>query len=213
MKLLSVNVAPIKTVAGKGRSYQTGIHKTGVFGRLWLGALGLAGDEQADRAAHGGPNRAVYCYPHENYTYWRVELGLADAHYGLFGENLTLLGLRETVACIGDVYRIGGAVIQITQPRVPCYKLADKLGIPGFEKTFLAANRPGFYARVLEEGNVEAGDPVLLLEKDPLGLTVAAVNRALYLDKGERALAERALQSEALSPGWRRAFEKLLAET
>ena len=106
--------------------------------------------------------------------------------------------------------RIGAALIQVTQPRVPCYKLANKLGIPGFDKTFLQANRSGFYAQVLEEGQVAAGDPIERVSRDPVGMTVAEVNAALYLDKQPRA-AERALQIEALSPGWKQSFEKLLA--
>ena len=211
MKLLSINVSQPKAVAFKGRDYQTGIYKRVVMGRVFLGKSGLDGDGQADLKAHGGPNRAVYCYPHEHYVYWAADLEREDFHYGQFGENLTLLGLLETTACIGDSFRIGDAVIQATQPRVPCYKLADKLGVPGFEKTFLQANRSGFYARVLQAGKLEAGEPIQQLEADPVGMTVAEVNRALYLDKGDRAAAERALQIEALSPEWKRSFESLLA--
>ena len=212
MKLLSINVSQPKAVAFNGRDYQTGIHKRVRMGRVFLSKLGLDGDGQADLKAHGGPNRAVYCYPHEHYGFWAAELAREDFHYGQFGENLTLLGLLETSVCIGDSFRIGDAVIQVTQPRVPCYKLADKLGIPGFEKTFLQANRSGFYARVLQTGKMEAGDPIQQLEADPVGMSVAEVNRALYLDKGDLAAAERALQIEALSPGWRRSFEALLGK-
>lgn len=210
MKLLSINVAQPKAVEFNGRSYQTGIYKRRRMGRVFLSRLGLDGDGQADRKNHGGAHQAVYCYPHEHYSYWAAELKWEDSHYGAFGENLTLLGLLESAVCIGDVFRIGGAVIQVSQPRVPCYKLADKLGVPGFEKTFLRANRCGFYARALEEGTVEAGDPVTQLERDPAGLTVAEVNAALYLDRGDRAIAERALQIESLSPEWRSKFSDLL---
>ena len=167
MILLSINVAEPRSVEIDGRRYQTGIYKRHRMGRVFLRRLGLAGDGQADLKHHGGPHQAVYCYPHEHYGYWATQLAREDFHYGEFGENLTLLGLVETTVCIGDVYRIGGAVIQVSQPRVPCYKLADKLGIPGFEKTFLRANRSGFYARVLEEGALEAADPIQLIEKDP----------------------------------------------
>ncbi len=211
MKLLSINIAQPRTVATNGRSYQTGIYKKHRMGRVFLGRLGLDGDGQADLNNHGGPNRAVYCYPHEHYGYWASELKRDDFHYGQFGENLTLLGLLESSVCIGDVFRIGGAVIEVSQPRVPCYKLADKLGVAGFEKTFLQANRPGFYARVLEEGIVEAGDPIAPLEQDPAGMTVAEVNRALYIDRSDRTAAQRATQIEALSPEWRRSFADLLA--
>ena len=212
MKLLSVNVSQPKPVEFDGQDYRTGIYKKAVKGRIWLGRLNLDGDGQADLDAHGGPNRAVYCYPHENYAYWRKELQRDDFHYGQFGENLTTQGLLENEVCIGDIYEIGQAVIQLTQPRVPCYKLAKKLGIPGFAKTFLRANRSGFYARVLEEGGVQAGDGIKLLQRDAVGMSVAEVNAALYLEKGDRASVERALRIEALSPGWRRSIETMLAK-
>lgn len=210
MKLLSINVSLPQAVERDGRVYQTGIYKQHVMGRVRLRRLGLDGDGQADRDAHGGPNRAVYCYGHENYRYWTAQLAWDDVQYGQFGENLTTLGLLETDVCIGDVFRIGAALIQVTQPRVPCYKLADKLGIPGFEKTFLRANRPGFYARALEAGWVEAADAISLIQRDPAGMSVAEVNAALYLEKDADA-AKRAAQIEALSPEWRRACEKLAA--
>ncbi|MCY3781168.1 MAG: MOSC domain-containing protein [Chloroflexi bacterium] len=212
MKLLSINVSRPKAVDINGRTYLTGIYKQHRMGRVFLRRLGLDGDGQGDPKNHGGPHQAVYCYPHEHYAHWAAELGWTDSHYGAFGENLTLLGLLESSVCIGDVFRIGGAVIQVSQPRVPCYKLADKLGVPGFEKTFLRANRVGFYARVLEEGVLEAGDPILQLEKDPVGMTVAEVNAALYLGREDRATAERARRIESLSPEWRSKFEKLLAK-
>ncbi|MYI42008.1 MAG: MOSC domain-containing protein, partial [Chloroflexi bacterium] len=158
-------------------------------------------------------HRAVYCYAHENYSYWAAQLGRRDFRYGQFGENLTTLGILESEACIGDIYRVGGALIQVSQPRVPCYKLADKMGIVGFEKTFLAANRPGFYARVLQEGRVEAGEPITLIKREPAGLTVTQVNTALYLDKSNRETAQRAINCAALSPGWRASFEKLLTKS
>lgn len=210
MKLLSVNVSPPKAVRIAGRAYRTGIYKQAVEGRVWLGQYNLDGDGQADLDNHGGLNKAVYCYPHEHYAYWSHELDRHDFEHGQFGENLTLQGLLERDVCIGDILEIGQAVIQPTQPRVPCYKLENKLGIPGFAKTFLRANRSGFYARVLEEGAVAAGDGIRLLQRDALGMTVAEVNAALYLNAPDPATAERALRLEALSPEWRRSFEKLL---
>ncbi len=211
MRLLSVNIGQPQTVDIKGRQYRTGIYKSVAMGGRWLRRLGLEGDGQADLKNHGGPHRALYCYAHENYSYWSAQLERRDFRYGQFGENLTTLGLLESEACIGDIYRIGGqALIQVSQPRVPCYKLADKMSIPGFEKTFLAANRIGFYARVLQEGRVEAGEPIALVERDPLGMTVTVINAALHLGNGDRETAERAVQLRALSPEWRRSFEKLL---
>ncbi|MCY4063944.1 MAG: MOSC domain-containing protein [Chloroflexi bacterium] len=211
MKLLSVNVSQPKTVTIGDRSYATGIDKKAVAGPLSLKRLNLAGDGQGDLKNHGGEYQAVYCYPHEHYAYWATALARDDFAYGQFGENFTTQGLLESEVCIGDTFRIGEAIVQVTQPRVPCYKLANKLGIPGFDKTFLHANRSGFYLRVLEEGVVEAGASIALVSKDPIGMSVAEVNAALYLDK-QRSAAERALRITALSPGWRRSFEKLLAK-
>ena len=211
MMLLSVNFGQLQAVDANGRQYQTGIYKSVQMGQIWLRKLGVQGDAQADLNAHGGPHRAVYCYAQENYSYWAAQLERRDFRYGQFGENLTTLGVVESRACIGDIYRIGGALIQVSQPRVPCYKLADKMGIAGFEKTFLTANRPGFYARVLQEGRVEAGEPITLVERDPARLTVTQVNAALHLDKSDRDTAQRATKLAALSPGWRANFEKLLS--
>lgn len=211
MKLLSVNVAQPKTVSINGRTYDTGIYKTTGIGPVWLKRLNLDGDGQGDRKHHGGEYQAVYCYPYEHYATWATELARADFAFGQFGENFTTLGLLEDEVCVGDAFRIGESVVQVTQPRVPCYKLADKMGIRGFDKTFLRANRSGFYVRVLEEGDVKAGDSIALISKDAIGMNIAAVNAALYLDK-QPVQAERALRIEALSPGWKRSFEKLLAQ-
>ena len=209
MKLLSVNIARPRTVSFNGRAYATGIDKTARAGPVWLGKLNLAGDGQGDLKNHGGQFQAVYCYPHEHYAYWSARLGRDGFAPGQFGENFTTLGLLESEVCVGDTLRIGGALIQVTQPRVPCYKLANKLGIPGFDKTFLHANRSGFYAQVLEEGEVEAGDPIERVSRDPVGMTVAEVNAALLLDK-QPAAVQRALRLTALSPEWRGRFEKML---
>ncbi len=211
MKIVSVNVAQPKTVSINGRTYVTAIYKIARVGPVSLTRLNLDGDGQGDLKNHGGEYQAVYCYPHEHYAAWATELARADFAFGQFGENFTTLGLLEAEVCVGDAFRVGGAVIQATQPRVPCYKLADKMGIRGFDKTFLRANRSGFYVRVLEEGAVEAGDAIALISRDPIGMSIAEVNAALYLDK-EPAAAERALQIDALSPGWKRSFEKLLAQ-
>ncbi len=211
MKLLSVNAARPRKVSIDGRTYSTGIYKRPLEGPVWLGKLNLAGDGQGDLVNHGGQYQAVYCYPHEHYVYWRERLCRDAFAFGQFGENFTTLGLLEDEVCVGDKLRIGAALIQVTQPRVPCYKLADKMGIHGFDKTFLQANRSGFYAQALEEGEVAAGDSIQRVSRDPVGMTVAEVNAALLLDKNPAA-AERALRLSALSPDWRGRFEKLLAK-
>ncbi len=211
MKLLSVNIAAPREVHCRGRSYRSGIYKQAVAAPIWLGRLNLAGDGQADLKAHGGPYQAVYGYPHEHYAYWSAELKRDDFAYGQFGENFTLAGLLESAVYVGSIYRIGGAVVQVTQPRIPCFKLADKMGIRGFAKTFLKANRSGFYLRVLEEGEVAAGDVITLLHADAAGMSIADINHLLHFDKSDREAAKRALTIEALSPDWRRAVEALLA--
>ena len=211
MKLLSVNAALPQTVAIESRTYTTGIYKTALEGPVWLGRLNLAGDGQGDLKNHGGQFQAVYCYPHEHYAYWSERLERDDFTFGQFGENFTTQGLLENEVCVGDSLRIGSALIQVTQPRVPCYKLANKLGIPGFDKTFLNANRSGFYAQVLEEGHVAAGDAIERVSHDPVGMTVAQVNAALLLDKNPAAV-KRALRLTALSPEWRARFEQMLAQ-
>jgi MOSC domain-containing protein YiiM len=210
VKLLSVNISLPKTVSFDGRTYATGIYKEAVAGRITLKRLNLAGDGQGDLKNHGGQHQAVYCYPYEHYAFWTTELARDDFQFGQFGENFTTRGLLENEVCVGDTFRIGAALIQVSQPRVPCYKLANKMGIPGFEAAFLRANRSGFYAQVLEEGAVAAGDPITLVSKDPIGMTITEVNAALYLE-AQPAAAERALQIKALSPGWKRSFERLLA--
>lgn len=212
MRLVSVNVARPRKVSIDGRTYATGIYKTALAESVWLGQLNLAGDGQGDLVNHGGQYQAVYCYPHEHYAYWSERLGRDDFAFGQFGENFTTQGLLENEVFVGDKLRVGEALIQVTQPRVPCYKLAHKMGIRGFDKTFLQANRSGFYAQVLEEGQVAAGDPIERVSRDPVGMTVAKVNAALLLDKNPAA-AERALGLTALSPEWRGRFEKMLAKT
>ena len=163
----------------RDRHRQDGARGTGLAGRnsTWPATA------KAILKNHGGQYQAVYCYPHEHYAYWSERLGRDDFAFGQFGENFTTLGLLENEVCVGDTLRIAGALIQVTQPRVPCYKLANKLGIPGFDKTFLRANRSGFYAQVLEEGEVAAGDPITRVSRDPVGMTIAEVNAALLLDK------------------------------
>ncbi|MBD0253785.1 MAG: MOSC domain-containing protein, partial [Rubrobacter sp.] len=154
MKLLSVNVSPPKEVTKGDRTVTTGIFKEPVDGRVMLRTLNLDGDGQADLVGHGGIYKAAYAYSVENYDYWKRELGRTDFPFGQFGENFTVEGMLEDEIHVGDVFRAGGALVEVTQPRVPCYKLGIKMGLRGFEKKFLASRRVGFYLRVLEEGDV-----------------------------------------------------------
>ncbi|MFQ5692767.1 MAG: MOSC domain-containing protein, partial [Nitrospinota bacterium] len=211
MKLLSVNVSLPGEIQHKGETVTTGIFKEPVEGRVRLRTLNLEGDGQADLSAHGGVNRAVYVYTMENYAYWKRELGRDDFAYGQFGENFTVEGMPEEDICIGDVFRVGGARVQVTQPRPPCYKLGLKMGSAAFPKRFVASGRVGFYLRVLEEGEVGAGDPIERVETDPERISVRETHRALYVEKDNLEVARRALRVPALSPGWRGSFEEVLA--
>ena len=212
MKLLSVNVSPPKEIVHGGESVTTGIFKEPIHGRTMLGTLNLVGDGQADLVGHGGIYKAAYAYPVENYEYWKRELGRTDLAFGQFGENFTVEGIPEDEVHVGDVYRVGGALVEVTQPRVPCYKLGIKMGLRGFEKMFLASYRVGFYLRVLEEGDVGAGDVLDRLRTHPERMTVREICRLLYFDPENLEGARKALRISALSPGWRRSFEERLAK-
>lgn len=210
MKLLSVNVSLPRDLLHQGKTVRTGIFKHPVEGRVRLGRLNLAGDAQADLENHGGPAKAVYAYPFEHYAYWAQQLGRDDFLPGQFGENFTAEGMREEDACLGDVFRIGQAVVEVSQPRIPCFKLGLKMGLPDFPKRFLASGRLGFYLRVLEEGEVAAGDAIARLHRGPEGVTIQALVRAAYLERGHDELLGRALRVPALSAGWREFLEERL---
>ena len=212
MKLLSVNVSPPKEVVYGGKAVTTGIFKEPIHGRIMLGTLNLDGDGQADLVGHGGIFKAAYAYSVENYEYWKRELGRADLAFGQFGENFTVEGMPEDEVHIGDVFRVGDALVEVTQPRVPCYKLGIKMGLRGFEKMFLASYRVGFYLRVLEEGEVGAGDVLDRVRTDPERMTVREMCRLLYFEPENLEGARKALRIRALSPGWRRSFEERLAK-
>jgi MOSC domain-containing protein YiiM len=213
MKLLSVNVSRPREVAHGSETVTTGIFKQPVEGRVMLGTLNLDGDGQADLVGHGGIYKAAYTYSVENYEYWKRELRREDLAFGQFGENFTVEGMPEDEVHIGDVFRVGGALVEVTQPRVPCYKLALKMGLKGFEKRFLATCRVGFYLRVLEEGEVGAGDGVDRVRIDPERITVREMCHLLYFDPENLEGARKALRIRALSPGWRQSFEQRLAKT
>ncbi len=212
MKLLSVNVSLPKQIAQRGTAVTTGIFKEPVDGRVMLRALNLDGDGQADLIGHGGKFRAVYVYSYDNYAYWKRELGRTDFTFGQFGENFTVDGMLDDAIHVGDVFRVGGALVEVTQPRVPCFKLAIRMGLEGFQNLLLSSNRIGFYLRVLEEGEVGAGDVIEPVKTDPRRMTVGEVNNLLYFDLGNLEDSRKALRIEALSPGWRGSFEDRLAK-
>ena len=180
MKLLSVQVGRPRVVsAPRGREVRTAIYKEPVLFRVRVRRLNLDGDAQADLRVHGGPDKAVYAYDLSGYRHWKEALGL-DLPYGQFGENLTVEGMPESEVRIGDVYRIGTAVLQVSQPRSPCFKLSLKMGRPDFARDFAASGHPGFYLRVLEEGDVGAGDSIERVETGAPGATVERVARQLF---------------------------------
>ncbi len=212
MKLLSVNVSLPKEVSYNGTIITTGIFKEPVQGPVMLRTLNLDGDDQADRVAHGGLDKAVYVYSAENYAYWKRELDREDLPYGQFGENFTVEGMPDDRIHIGDIFRVGEALVEVTQPRVPCFKLGIKMGDPLFPKLFLASERPGFYLRVLEEGKVSAGDIIERLKMGREQMTVREVHHLLFFDKRSVKAARRALRIPALSPGWRGSLENIVAK-
>ena len=177
-----------------------------------LRTLNLDGDGQADLVNHGGVNRAAYVYPVEHYDYWRRELGRTDFDFGQFGENFTVEGMLEDNVHIGDVFRVGSALVEVSQPRPPCFKLGTKMGLPRFPKLFLASGRVGFYLRVLEEGEVGAGDVFEQTKSDPERVTVRKMSHLLFFDPENLEGAKQALRIRALSPGWRQSFEERLVK-
>ena len=192
-----------------GQEWRSGIVKTGVAGAVRLGRLGLEGDGQADLRNHGGENRAVNAYPAEHYEFWRQTPGLESMTGGAFGENFTLLGLLETTACVGDVFRAGEVVVEISQPRGPCYKLDRRWHVPDLSQRAEQTHRFGWYFRVREEGCVEAGTDLVLLERPFPQWTVARVWDVTF-DSALRESARELVECAALSDSWREALRKRL---
>ncbi len=209
-QLLSVNVGLPRDIAWKGRTVHTGIWKDPVHGRCRVRRLNLDGDGQGDLAGHGGEQRAVFVYQIESYRHWQEQLKRTDFVHGQFGENFTVEGLPDDAVCIGDRYQIGSALFEITQPRVTCYRVGIRLNEPRMPALLTSSGRPGFYFRVLTEGEVGAGDAIAKVGEAKERMTVTEVNALLYSPNHAHDRLERALRIEALSPGWRRSFEALL---
>ena len=211
-RLLSVNVGLPRDVTWQGKTVHTAIWKAPVEGPRMVRRLNIDGDGQGDLAGHGGEHRAVFVYQIDSYRYWQNQLGRKDFTYGQFGENFTVEGLSDAEVCIGDSYRIGGALFEVTQPRVTCYRVGIRMNEPQMAALLVAHGRPGFYFRVLEEGEVEAGDEIVQIAAGPERMTVFEINALLYMPGHPRGQLERALRIPALSAGWRRSFEALLAQ-
>ena len=210
MKLLSVNVSEPRSVVHNDQVIQTSIFKEPVSGRVMMRKMNIDGDAQADLRNHGGVHKAAYAYPIENYEFWKKELNRDDFTYGQFGENLTVEGMTEDNAHVGDVFRIGGAVVQATQPRNPCYKLGIKMGSVEFVRTFLQSCRLGIYMRVLEEGEIGAGDAIERIKEDPERMTVREIARLRNIDTENMEGLKKALRIQALPPTLKQDFENRL---
>ena len=204
--VLSVNVGGIRQFDYRGRPAKSAIWKSPVEGRLVARGVNLDGDDQADRTAHGGPDKAVYAYAIEDTRWWEGALGRRLQH-GEFGENLTTKGIEVTQALVGERWAIGTAEFEVSEPRVPCWRLAVRMEDPQFTRRFTEGQRPGSYLRIIVEGDVGAGDEIQVLERPEHGLTVGDVFRIFTRDRSE---AQRLLEAPQMSLEWRRWAEATL---
>jgi ferredoxin-NADP reductase/MOSC domain-containing protein YiiM/ferredoxin len=208
--LVSVNVGLPRDIMWQGKIVHTAVWKRSVAGRVMARRLNLDGDGQGDLAGHGGEHRAVMVYQLESYRYWEGYLQRHDFEYGQFGENLTVDGLPDNEVCIGDRYRIGGALFEVTQPRVTCYRVGIRMNNPAMPALLVSHRRPGFYFRVIEEGEIGAGDEIVKVADGSEHVTVQEIDRLLYLPGRTPDQLQRALRIPALSAGWKQSFVSLL---
>lgn len=209
MELVSVNVG-VPRVMGNADAkdwmrgqWTSAIFKNSVAGRLFLGRLNLIGDRQADLENHGGVDKAVNAYASEHYPFWKQDLAVAEMPWGAFGENFTTSGLVEANVCIGDVYDVGAAQVQVSQPRQPCWKLARKWHVKDLALRVQDNGRTGWYFRVLSEGYVEAGAKLVLVERGSAEWTIAAANEVMFRRKDDAAAARALAECPGLSEDWR----------
>ena len=211
-RLISVNVGLPRDIAWEGRTVHTGIWKSPVQGRCVVRRLNLDGDGQGDLAGHGGEQRAVFVYQLGSYRYWEKQLARNDFSWGQFGENFTVGGLADDEVCIGDRFKIGSALFEVTQPRVTCYRVGMRMNEPRMPALLVSHHRPGFYFRVLQEGEVQSGDEIVKVAEAPARTTVADADAMLYLNAGSKDQLLRALSIPALSPGWQQSFRDILEQ-
>jgi MOSC domain-containing protein YiiM len=211
-RLLSVNVGLPREVQWNGKTVRTAVWKFPVEGRRMVRKLNIDGDAQADLAGHGGEQRAVFVYQMDSYRYWEHFLRRSDFSFGQFGENFTVEGLADDEVCIGDRYRIGDAVFEVTQPRVTCYRVGIRMNEPRMPALLVAHRRPGFYFRALQEGEVGARDDIVKIADGPERITVANIDGLLYLPGHSREQLERALRIPALSKAWQSSFQAILKQ-
>lgn len=209
--VLSIQCGRVRPFRGAGEP--SAIGKQPVTGPVRVGRLGLSGDEQADLAVHGGPDKAVHHYPHDHYAFWRTAIGdhplLGD--YGAFGENLSTRGLTEETVCIGDRWRLGSALVEVSQGRQPCWKLNDRFGVPDMARRVQDTMRSGWYCRVLESGSLQAGDAIELVDRPHPEWPLSLLMEMLYRRRLDRGLLARA-RALPLVPSWQRLIERRLEE-
>ena len=211
-RLVSVNVGLPRDITWHGQTVHTGIWKNPTQSRVMVRRLNIDGDGQGDLAGHGGLNRPVMVYQLDSYRYWEHQLGRNNFSYGQFGENFTVDGLPDAEVCVGDRYRIGSALFEVSQPRVTCYRVGIRMDDPQMAAKLVAHHRPGFYFRVLEEGEVGAGDEIVKIVDGPERMTIAEIDAMLYLGRRTREQLDRALRIPALSDGWKGSFKALRQE-
>jgi MOSC domain-containing protein YiiM len=199
----SINVSQVREVPFAGRTVATGIYKQPVHGEISVGELGLIGDAQADLTVHGGLDKAVYFYPREHYPPWEKLLHSKDLPPGSFGENITCEGLTETELYVGDVLRIGTAVLQVLQPRSPCYKLQMKFGRADMVAQFVKLGLPGWYASVLQPGQFSTGDPIEVVSKAPERITISEIWRYSLVSNPDVETLDRIMQLNLLPAFWK----------
>ena len=214
MRVLSVNIGLPRKVVFNGQIVTTSIFKDPVNGPIMLRNLNLDGDRQADLTVHGGIDKAVYSYPEEHYDYWRNQFPNMDLRWGMFGENFTTEGLMEDAVNIGNKFKIGSATLVATQPRMPCYKLGVRFGRMDIIRRFMASGRPGIYFKVLQEGQIEAGDKIKIIRKDENNVTVKDIVR-LYVGNNDEDIEtmRRATRIEALPEGWKNEFKQKIEQS
>lgn len=211
MQLLSISRGVPQTVDHNGSPVLTGIFKTPVAGAVPVGVSGLEGDGQADLQNHGGLDKAICAYTVENYAYWQQVLGRTGMPHGQFGENFTVDSMPDEAVCLGDTFRVGEILVQVTQPRVPCFKLGIRMGLPAFAGQFMVSGRVGFYLRVLQTGTVRAGDVIERVHADTEGLTIRDCMLALQEGPRQQEIIRRALSVAAMSDAWRDSLQQRLA--
>ena len=210
-RILSINVGQPRAVQAGDRKVLTSIFKTPVQGPVALRRYNIEGDRQSDLSVHGGPNKAVYLYPSEHYPFWAAQLPDIDLPPGALGENLTTEGMLEEEVHIGDVFRIGTATVKVSQPRMPCFKLAIRMNRSDMVKRFWASGRPGIYFSIVEEGEFQAGDRIDLLEGDPRRVSVADVVRVYKRETEDPDLLSRLMEAP-LSGSWKKEIRERWAQ-